>query len=167
MCFSAICAAIIVVCTWTTIPMPSGVPVTLQTFAVAFCGFFLGKKYAPVTVCAYLTMGAIGLPVFSGFGAGAGFLVGPTGGFLWGFIFLSLMCGLSSEVKSKAFKCLFAAMGMVLCHIMGIVQFCIVAKQPFLSAFIMVTFPYLIKDFISLGVAFIIAKSLKKIKFIA
>lgn len=167
MSFTAICAAIIIICTWITIPMPSGVPITLQTFAIAFCGFFLGSKYAPITVIVYLMIGAVGLPVFSGFSAGAGVLFGPTGGFLWGFIVMSIICGLSANVKSKLLCVLFSAIGLALCHLMGVIQFSVVTKQPLLSAFLMVSLPFLLKDGISLVIAFVVAKSLKKIKFIA
>ena len=70
-----------------TIPLPlTPVPVTLQTFFICVIAIVMSRRQAIVTVCIYLLMGVIGLPVFSGMRSGPGVLVGPTGGFLLGFI---------------------------------------------------------------------------------
>ena len=63
----AMLAAVIAVCSIISFPLPSGVPVTLQTFATALAGFVLGWKYAPIAVAVYLAIGAVGVPVFAGF----------------------------------------------------------------------------------------------------
>ena len=85
LCFCAIGAALIAVCAWISIP--ADVPFTLQTFAIfAVCGL-LGGKRGTVSVLVYLLLGAVGVPVFSGMRGGIGVLAGPTGGFLWGYLF--------------------------------------------------------------------------------
>ncbi|MEG1426953.1 MAG: biotin transporter BioY, partial [Oscillospiraceae bacterium] len=94
-------AAVVVVLTMISIPMPSGVPITLQTFAVALCGYLLGRKYGVASVLVYMAIGAIGLPVFSGFHGGVGALVGLTGGFIWGFLPMAFLCGLAVKKKNK------------------------------------------------------------------
>jgi biotin transport system substrate-specific component len=76
----------------------STVPFTLQTMFVIMSGLFLGPRYAPFSVLIYLTMGAIGLPVFSKGGAGVGILLGPTGGYLLGFIVTAWLIGLLGMV---------------------------------------------------------------------
>ena len=69
------------------------VPTTMQTFVVLFLGMTLGYKLAAVTVILYLIEGSMGLPVFAK-GAGFAYLMGPTGGYLVGFIFTAFFAGM-------------------------------------------------------------------------
>ena len=73
------------------------VPATMQTFVVLFLGMVLGYKLASLTVILYLFEGSIGLPVFAR-GGGFGYLMGPTGGYLVGFIFTAFFSG---KIKIK------------------------------------------------------------------
>jgi biotin transport system substrate-specific component len=73
------------------------VPMTLQTLAVLLVGFAYGSRLGAATVLAYLAEGAMGLPVFSNGGAGAAYLLGPTGGFLAGFVAMAWMAGFAAE----------------------------------------------------------------------
>ena len=59
-------AAVLAALSQIQIPMPSGVPVTLQTFAVALTGYVLGWQYGLASTAIYILLGAIGLPVFAG-----------------------------------------------------------------------------------------------------
>lgn len=86
---TALFAALMAVCAWISIP--SVVPFTLQTFAV-FCAVgFLGGRRSVLAVLVYLLLGVVGLPVFAGFSGGAGALLGTTGGYIIGFLFLALV----------------------------------------------------------------------------
>lgn len=68
------------------IPLPfTPVPITLQTFFVLAAGIYLGGRDATLSQLGYLALGAVGLPVFAGGGAGAGHLFGATGGYLVAF----------------------------------------------------------------------------------
>jgi len=88
-------AALTAIGGWCTVQVPfSPVPYTLQTFFVLFSGFILGPRGGAMSQVIYLLMGCVGIPVFSGFSAGPGALIGPTGGFLIGFIPASMLCGL-------------------------------------------------------------------------
>ena len=98
-------AAVLAVLSQISIPMPSGVPVTLQTFAVALTGFILGWKYGAISVGIYILLGTVGVPVFSNFSGGLGALFGKTGGFIWGFLFLAGFCGVSHITKKKDSHC--------------------------------------------------------------
>ena len=71
--------AIIAVLSQITIPLPTHVPVTLQTFAVALAGYFLGWKGGAVSALVYGLLGAIGVPVFAGWSGGFSVIVGYTG----------------------------------------------------------------------------------------
>ena len=74
------------------------VPATMQTFVVLFLGMALGYKLAAITVILYLFEGSIGLPFFAK-GGGFGYLMGPTGGYLIGFIFTAYLAG---KIKIKS-----------------------------------------------------------------
>lgn len=73
------------------------VPMTLQTLAVVLVGLTAGSRLGAAAVLAYLAQGAAGLPVFAGGGLGAAHLIGPTAGFLWGFVGLAFLAGLAVE----------------------------------------------------------------------
>ena len=68
-------AAILAVLSQISIPLPSGVPITMQTFAVALAGFTLGIWQGSASVLIYLLLGLIGVPVFAGFSGGPGSFV--------------------------------------------------------------------------------------------
>lgn len=97
-------AAVLAVMSQIAIPMPSGVPMTLQTFAVALAGAVLGWKLGALSALVYLLLGAAGVPVFSGMSGGLGVLLGKTGGFIFGFIFMALLCGLGAAQKNKGIR---------------------------------------------------------------
>lgn len=75
----------------------SPVPITGQTFGVLLIGALLGSRRAPMAVLLYLAEGAAGLPVFTGGAAGAAHLVGPTGGYLLGFVAAAGLVGWLAE----------------------------------------------------------------------
>ena len=75
----------------------SPVPITAQTFVVLLLGALYGSRRGPITVVTYLVLGAIGLPVFAGGAAGAARLVGPTAGYLLGFVAAAFVVGILSE----------------------------------------------------------------------
>ncbi|WP_343081994.1 biotin transporter BioY [Ostreiculturibacter nitratireducens] len=72
------------------------VPMTLQTLAILFVGLTFGARMGALTVAAYLAEGAAGLPVFAGGATGAA-LVGPTAGFLFGFVAMAYLAGLAAD----------------------------------------------------------------------
>ena len=83
-------AAMMAICAWISIPV-FDTAITLQSFALVLAMLLLGGKWATATVTVYLMLGAVGLPVFSGFQGGFGALLGPTGGYLWGFLAATLI----------------------------------------------------------------------------
>lgn len=82
---AGLCVALLAVSAWVSVPL-GPIPFTLQTMALALIPAVLDRPTAILAVAVYLLLGAIGLPVFSGFSGGVMRLVGPTGGFLWGFL---------------------------------------------------------------------------------
>ncbi|MDE5934006.1 MAG: biotin transporter BioY, partial [Lachnospiraceae bacterium] len=116
-------AAVLAVLSQISIPMPSGVPITLQTFAVALAGVVLAWKMGTASVLVYILLGAVGVPVFAGFSGGAQVLVNYTGGFIWGFIVMTLLCGIGVQMKNKIAGILLGIAGLAVCHLFGTVQF--------------------------------------------
>lgn len=149
---AALMTAVIAVCSQLAIPMPSGMPVTLQTFAVALAGCFLGAKWGAASITVYILLGTVGVPVFSGFKGGAQALFGATGGFIFGFIAMAILCGLSAK-KPAALKIPLGAAGLAVCHTAGVLQYSLVTGTPFTAAFLAVSLPFLLKDAVSLFLA--------------
>ena len=77
----------------------SPVPITGQTIIVLLIGALLGKNRGAAAVGLYLTQGAVGLPVFAGGKSGFAVLVGPTGGYLFGFLAAAYVVGCLTELR--------------------------------------------------------------------
>lgn len=76
------------------IPLPfSPVPITLQTLFVLLAGALLGGNLAALSQFSYILLGLLGLPIFTGAGSGLSYLLGPTGGYLFGFILAVIFIG--------------------------------------------------------------------------
>ena len=99
--FCALSIAFMAVSAWITIPF-GPIPFTLQTLAVMFVLFALKPKEAMAAIAGYLILGALGLPVFSSFRGGIAALVGPTGGFIVGFLIAGAVAlAVGALVKDK------------------------------------------------------------------
>lgn len=154
--------AVLVVLSQISIPMPSGVPVTLQTFGVALCAGTLGWQVGSMAVGLYILLGALGLPVFSGMTGGLGILLGPTGGFLVGFLFLTYFMGRIASEKNKIKIAAGVVLGIGLCHLCGILWFMQVMSMSFIKAAVLVSLPYLAKDILSAVLAFESGKVIRR-----
>lgn len=159
---SALFCAIICIISQFSVMTPFGIPLTLQTFAISLCGYTLGAYYGTASVFIYIIIGVFGLPVFSAFQGGAQVLFGPTGGFIWGFILLCFFCGIAKSSDKLILKILFSSLGLVFCHLIGIFQFKIISGNSFIAAFLLSCLPYLLKDIISLVLAFYLSVQIKK-----
>ena len=95
------------------------VPATMQTFIVMFLGIILGHKLATLTVILYLIEGSLGLPVFAK-GGGVGYLFGPTGGYLIGFIFTAFFAGHINENKDPIIVFLYLLFSVSIIYIIGL-----------------------------------------------
>jgi biotin transport system substrate-specific component len=117
---------------FVSIPLPfSPVPLTGQTFAVMLAGSLLGARRGAMSQLIYILIGAVGLPVFSQGMGGLGVLVGPTGGFLWGFVVGAYIIGRMVERRTRpSLLYLLAATatgGVLAVYIPGIIQLSLVA----------------------------------------
>lgn len=159
--FTGVLAALLAVLSQISIPTPTGVPITLQTFAVALCGYVMGPTLGTGAVAIYLALGAVGLPVFAGFSGGAGIFLGVTGGYLWGFLPLAFFCGLGSRSVKKVISVLWGVGGLFICHLLGALQFALIGNLSFWEAFLLASAPYLVKDVVSAAAALFGALALR------
>lgn len=160
--FAGMFTAILAVLSQISIPLPSGVPITLQTFGVVLCGAVLGWKLGTISVLVYVLAGTLGVPVFAGMQGGAGILFGKTGGFIWGFIVMAALCGLAMKTKSRIAGCFLGLMGLAITHLFGIIGFSILTNTNFLQSFVIVSLPFLIKDILSVIGGICIASIVRK-----
>jgi len=115
-------SALITLCTQISVPL-FPVPMTLQTFAVFLIGLTYGWRLGGITVALYLFEGALGLPVFAKGGAGMVYFMGPTGGYLVGFLLAATACGWFAERGfDRSYTKLFAALlvGNILLYAPGL-----------------------------------------------
>ena len=154
--------AVLAVLSQLSIPLPSGVPITLQTFAVALTAYVLGAKMGVAAVAVYILLGALGVPVYANFSAGPGVLFGMTGGFFWGFLFMALLCGWGMEQGKKALLAGVSAAGLAICHLLGIAQFMAVMHMGFAEAALLASVPYLVKDALSVAAAYLAALAVRR-----
>ena len=166
-CMIALLTAVTSVLSIMQIPTPWGVPFTLQTAAMALSGYLLGEKYGTVSTILYVLLGTIGVPVFAGMSAGPGVLFGATGGYIFGFIFMTLLCGIGRAHMKKGaagvvWLVVFSALGLAACHILGIIERNFVAKMTWANAALVGFVPYLLKDIASMIGAYIVAVAIRQ-----
>lgn len=165
--YMAVCAALIAICSWISIP--ATVPFTLQTFAVFAVLGILGGRRGTVSVCIYILLGAIGIPVFAGFNGGIGVLLGTTGGYIIGFIFIGLIYWFAeSRFGDKmAVRILAMVIGLVVCYAFGTAWFLFVYARragaiAVGTALSWCVLPFLLPDFAKMALAVALAGRVKR-----
>lgn len=163
----AICAALICVCAWITVP--STVPFTLQLMGVFLSVRVLGGKNGTIAIAVYMLLGLVGLPVFAGFSAGAGVLLGPTGGYIIGFLFIGLIYWLGGPLTSNRLtSCALLLAGLLVCYVFGTAWFMYVyaakgQSLTLLGSLSICVLPYVIPDVLKLAASEIIAYRVLKL----
>lgn len=166
--FIALFAVLIAVCSWISIP--TVIPFTMQTFAVYLTLNFLGAKRGTVSVCIYLLLGLIGLPVFANFTSGIGILFGTTGGYMLGWILSGLVMWILEKLIGRKLwaQIVSMLMGLIVCYIVGTAWFMIVYAQNtgsigLWTALLWCVIPFIIPDLVKLGLALWFSQRLEKI----
>ena len=124
LCSCGVMAAVI--CVLGPFSLPIGpVPVAFANLAIYLSVYLLGWKWGAVSCLVYLLVGLAGLPVFAGFGSGAAKLLGPTGGYLMGYLPMALVGGWAiHHTRSKWLHGVGLAVGTALCYLLGTAWFC-------------------------------------------
>jgi len=139
------------------------VPLTLQVFFSLLAGAILGPRYGALSMVLYVLMGAIGLPVFAGGKSGLGVLLGPTGGYLFGFIAAAYLVGLITSRGKGTTAQLGTAMlaGIAVIYALGVLQLSVVAKLSLVKAFAIGAAPFIAVDIIKGLAAVVVARRLR------
>ncbi|MGY3749573.1 biotin transporter BioY [Vagococcus acidifermentans] len=139
----AMFTALIVVIGQISIPMPYGVPMTLQTFIIPFAGILLGRRDGLLSVFVYILLGMTGLPVFAGFSGGFGVVIGPTGGFILSFPLMAWCAALGAEKQTKLSLYLGLTAGATLNFLAGMLYFSFATSSTLPAAFAACVLPFL------------------------
>ncbi|MBO4831906.1 MAG: biotin transporter BioY [Oscillospiraceae bacterium] len=155
--------AVLVICSWISIP--STVPFTLQTLAIFLSAGLLGTRKSVAAVIVYILLGAAGVPVFSGFRAGIGTILGPTGGYMIGFIPAVIIAGAGISRFGRSFPVMAASMsaGLIVCYAFGTLWFAFVytgaANVTGIGSILsMCVVPYIVPDAVKIILAAILSR---------
>jgi len=139
-------------------------PISFTNLVIYFAVMVIGMKRGTISYLVYLLIGAVGLPVFSGFSGGLAKLAGPTGGYLVGFIFLALISGFFVEKFSG--NIVMAVIGMVLgtavTYAFGTIWLCAQMHLTFVQGLYAGVIPYLPGDAAKIVIAIIVGSAVKK-----
>lgn len=168
MALCALFAALLAVCAWLAVPVGDTV-FTMQTFGVFLALGLLGGKRGTAAIFVYLVLGAVGLPVFTGFQGGVGTLLGVTGGYLTGFLLSGLVYWLitSQLGNTPKVQVLSMILGLVCCYAFGCLwyRFGYVENGKAMGIvliFVKCVLPYLLPDACKLALAFYLTGRLKR-----
>lgn len=161
-CFIGLFAALIAVLAQISIPMPYGVPMTLQTFAVPLAGLVLGARKGALAATVYVLLGAMGVPVFAGFTGGLGRVLGTTGGFILSFPAMAYAVGIGVEKGKSTALAFWLTVGFALNHLCGLLMFRFVMSADFYTAFTACVLPFLPTTFIKMILLGTLGVRLKK-----
>ena len=158
----AMLVALLVVCSQLAVPV-GNVPITAQTAAVMLIALLLSPGYAALTVLVFILAGGIGLPFFANFKGGLGVLLGPTGGYLYGFV---VAAALISAISGRQFSWLRSiagcTAGLLFVYLFGAVQLKLLLDlESYGAAFALGGIPYIFFETIKIAVAVVAAKMLQ------
>ncbi len=161
MVFAALFAALTAVGAYVSIPI-GPVPITLQVLFVLLAGAMLGSRWGTLSMVVYVLLGIAGLPVFTGGGCGIGYLLGPTGGYIAGFILSAFLMGFAFERISSEnmfLTSLILACGLLVIYIAGLMRLIQVADLSLAQAFALGMLPFLPADMLKVFAAAYIIKN--------
>ena len=160
--YAALFAALTAVGAYLAIPV-GPVPIVLQNLFVLLTGLLLGSRWGVAAVGIYLLAGACGLPVFAGGMGGIGRLIGPTGGYLLGYLPAVYLIGLISEKSDKraVFDVLAMICGSIIVYACGVTWLKVLSGMSWSKTLVLGMYPFLIGDALKIAVAVPVAKVLR------
>ena len=158
---SALFTGIIILCSWLAVPAP--IPFTLQALGIYIC---CGGKLATLSTAMYIALGAVGLPVLSGFQGGLGAIFGITGGFIMGFLLIPISVWVVEKTPLKKHSLILGGVvGTTLCNLLGMIWYSTVYMKGSVglaAAFTICVLPYIIPDAAKLWVAHLVSNRINK-----
>lgn len=163
----ALCTALMCIAAQISIPLPIGVPFTLQVMMVILIALILKPVYALISQVLYTLLGIVGLPVFTGGRSGLGTILSPTGGFIIGFLIavflVSLLKGKNESKYAVArYIAVSVLVGIPAMYIPGIAMYMIYVNTDLLSAIATLTSVFILIDLAKCVIASLIAVPLNK-----
>ncbi len=159
--------SMLVISAWITIPFV--ISFTLQTFAVFLICLLLDLRKSFAAISLYISLGICGLPVFAGFGAGLGVLLGPTGGYVMSFLLVPIVIYVFLHNKNNSFSRRICALltSLALCYILGTIWYYLNFAQysdiSLLNTFALCTLPFLVPDLLKIFLALIVFARIERI----
>lgn len=161
---TSMCTALMAIFSQLSIPLPfTTIPLTLQTLGIVLIAIILEHKISTLSILLWILIGMIGIPVFSGFSGGIGVIVGPTGGYILGFIFMTYIIGYLSSKKNNVFLFFGLYVGQIVQYTFGVFQMKQVLGLTINQSLATGVYPFIIKDVILITLGAFIALSIKKI----
>ena len=167
MVYTAFFAVLIAVGSWISIPMT--VPFTLQTFAVFVTLGILGGRRGTMAVLLYILLGAVGIPVFSGFTGGVGILLGNTGGYIAGFLLTGfIFWGMQRMFgRSLVLQVISMLLGLISCYFFGTIWFLLVYMRNGSTVSVVTVLgwcviPFIVPDLVKMGLALTVARRVSR-----
>ncbi|MGL4362942.1 MAG: biotin transporter BioY [Cellulosilyticaceae bacterium] len=154
-------AALMGVFAQLSIPLPT-VPLTLQVFGITLIAAILGPKLASISMMIYILLGAVGVPVFANFRGGLSVLIGPTGGYITGFMFIAICVGYASRMNKLTGKIILTYIGLLTQYTIGTIQLKIVLGVSLGEALVIGVYPFIIKDIVLVGIVLLVGSHVKK-----
>lgn len=132
----------------------SPVPISLGVLGILLATYLLGMKWGTLSCLVYLLLGLVGLPVFTGFSGGLGKVLGPTGGYLLGYIFLSLIAGFFVSKWPSKWPLHLAGMilGTAVMYLFGTLWLGYLVKRSFVEALWIGVIPYIPADLLKIAI---------------
>jgi biotin transport system substrate-specific component len=161
---ASLMAALTAVGAYVHVPI-GPVPIVLSTFFVILSGLLLGSRWGPASMGLYLLVGAIGMPVFAGGKGGLAHFIGPTGGYLFGYVLASWITGFISERSPGLLMLdvLAVLLGSLVIYGSGIPWLKLVTQMSWIKTLTAGMIPFLIGDAVKASVAIILARSVRPI----
>lgn len=139
------------------------IPISLTNLAIYFALYLLGWKKGTVSYLVYILIGIVGLPVFSGFAGGIGKFLGPTGGYIVGFIPMAIIAGiLIDRFKSRWIQLLGMLAGTVVCYALGTAWYCLQTGSALVPALSLCVFPFIPGDLVKMIAAMLLGPVIRE-----
>lgn len=164
MAVTALMTAVLCILTPVSIPIfITPVPISLGVLAIYLTAYVLSPIDSLISVSIFLLLGMAGLPVFSGYTGGIGKIVGPTGGYIIGFLFTVYISSLFINLKKGVlFDIIGMVLGLALCYLTGTLWFSYNQGKGFIASLSVCVVPFLIGDAIKIIIAAIVGPEIKK-----
>ncbi|MCL2815608.1 MAG: biotin transporter BioY [Oscillospiraceae bacterium] len=162
LCLIGIFTAVIAVASQLGIPMPYGVPMTLQTLVIPLAGVALGAKNGAASALIYVALGAAGVPVFAGYTGGLAVVFGVTGGFILSFPAMAFAAGIGTKKNKAVWLIPGLAAGAAFNYICGMLWFGFAAGVDLKTAFTACVLPFIPTAVIKIVLAAVLGSQIRR-----